>query len=142
MINGLAAKCGARHASPSQSASTQLLPPRSMVGQLTLDQHIGVRIPGGQPITFRYLLLITNFRDSILPYLSVHIIYVATRILHYARRQADAGFPIGIDALAGKAFGPLRGRRELRHIGGQLPPEGSDQPCFHIPRGKVAGTLR
>ena len=23
-----------------------------MVGQLTLDQHIGVRIPGGQPITF------------------------------------------------------------------------------------------
>jgi hypothetical protein len=25
------------------------LPPRSMVGQLTLDQHIGVRIPGGQP---------------------------------------------------------------------------------------------
>ena len=26
------------------------LPPRSMVGQLTLDQHIGVRIPGGQPI--------------------------------------------------------------------------------------------
>ena len=27
-----------------------LLPPRSMVGQLTLDQHIGVRIPGGQPI--------------------------------------------------------------------------------------------
>ena len=28
------------------------LPPRSMVGQLTLDQHIGVRIPGGQPILF------------------------------------------------------------------------------------------
>ena len=26
------------------------LPPRSMVGQLTLDQHIGVRIPGGQPL--------------------------------------------------------------------------------------------
>ena len=26
-----------------------MLPPRSMVGQLTLDQHIGVRIPGGQP---------------------------------------------------------------------------------------------
>ena len=23
------------------------------LGQLTLDQHIGVRIPGGQPITFR-----------------------------------------------------------------------------------------
>ena len=30
--------------------SRPLLPPRSMVGQLTLDQHIGVRIPGGQPI--------------------------------------------------------------------------------------------
>jgi hypothetical protein len=27
-----------------------LLPPRSTAGQLTLDQHIGVRIPGGQPI--------------------------------------------------------------------------------------------
>ncbi len=26
------------------------LPPRSMVGQLPLEQHIGVRIPGGQPI--------------------------------------------------------------------------------------------
>jgi hypothetical protein len=30
------------------------LPPRSMVGQLPLEQHIGVRIPGGQPI---YLFL-------------------------------------------------------------------------------------
>ena len=30
-------------------AIPSLLPPRSMVGQLTLDQHIGVRIPGGQP---------------------------------------------------------------------------------------------
>ena len=28
----------------------ELLPPRSTAGQLTLDQHIGVRIPGGQPI--------------------------------------------------------------------------------------------
>ena len=28
---------------------THILPPRSMVGQLTLTQHIGVRIPGGQP---------------------------------------------------------------------------------------------
>jgi hypothetical protein len=25
------------------------VPPRSTAGQLTLDQHIGVRIPGGQP---------------------------------------------------------------------------------------------
>jgi hypothetical protein len=32
-----------------------VLPPRSMVGQLTLDQHIGVRIPGGQPIGINYL---------------------------------------------------------------------------------------
>jgi hypothetical protein len=31
------------------------LPPRSTAGQLTLDQHIGVRIPGGQPITFCYV---------------------------------------------------------------------------------------
>ena len=31
-------------------AVSHLLPPRSMVGQLTLDQHIGVRIPGGQPL--------------------------------------------------------------------------------------------
>src|SRR5579862_6983080 len=29
--------------------SNLLLPPRSTAGQLTLDQHIGVRIPGGQP---------------------------------------------------------------------------------------------
>ena len=27
----------------------RVLPPRSTAGQLTLDQHIGVRIPGGQP---------------------------------------------------------------------------------------------
>ena len=34
----------------ARSACSSLqLPPRSMVGQLTLDQHIGVRIPGGQP---------------------------------------------------------------------------------------------
>ena len=26
------------------------LPPRSMVGQMPLEQHIGVRIPGGQPM--------------------------------------------------------------------------------------------
>ena len=36
------------------------LPPRSMVGQLTLDQHIGVRIPGGQPIPH----LLEPFRTS------------------------------------------------------------------------------
>ena len=31
------------------------LPPRSTAGQLTLDQHIGVRIPGGQPNLFSHL---------------------------------------------------------------------------------------
>ena len=35
---------------PKGARHTLLLPPRSMAGQLTLDQHIGVRIPGGQPI--------------------------------------------------------------------------------------------
>ena len=37
-------------------AVAAVVPPRSTAGQLTLDQHIGVRIPGGQPITFRYVL--------------------------------------------------------------------------------------
>ena len=31
-------------------AHLHMLPPRSMVGQLPLEQPIGVRIPGGQPI--------------------------------------------------------------------------------------------
>ena len=30
----------------------RLLPLRSMVGQLPLEQHIGVRIPEGQPLVF------------------------------------------------------------------------------------------
>ena len=34
----------------ASSADPNLLPPRSMVGQLPLEQPIGVRIPGGQPI--------------------------------------------------------------------------------------------
>ena len=40
---------------PTETANDQnprpmrSLPPRSTAGQLTLDQHIGVRIPGGQP---------------------------------------------------------------------------------------------
>src|SRR5271165_4569344 len=37
---------GRVHAQPHRPQS---LPPRSTAGQLTLDQHIGVRIPGGQP---------------------------------------------------------------------------------------------
>ena len=40
-----------------------LLPPRSMVGQLTLDQHIGVRIPGGQPIKTQLSSYILNKRS-------------------------------------------------------------------------------
>ena len=34
---------------PQDEPELRLLPPRSTAGQLTLDQHIGVRIPGGQP---------------------------------------------------------------------------------------------
>ena len=37
------------------------LPPRSMVGQLTLDQHIGVRIPGGQPDFMRFGIFTTSY---------------------------------------------------------------------------------
>ena len=36
-------------------SNRKLLPPRSTAGQLTLDQHIGVRIPGGQPNLFKSL---------------------------------------------------------------------------------------
>jgi hypothetical protein len=37
-------------------SNSHLLPLRSMVGQLPLEQHIGVRIPEGQPITNRHRL--------------------------------------------------------------------------------------
>ena len=37
---------------PGRDAS-RLLPLRSMVGQLPLEQHIGVRIPEGQPIHYK-----------------------------------------------------------------------------------------
>src|ERR1700748_463254 len=48
------------------ATSSRALPPRSMVGQLTLDQHIGVRIPGGQPIThFPHILSRQNPTPSI-----------------------------------------------------------------------------
>src|SRR5207237_4781463 len=39
-----------RKACNTAGSSHTALPPRSTAGQLTLDQHIGVRIPGGQPI--------------------------------------------------------------------------------------------
>ena len=43
-------------AAKALTAVFRLLPPRSMVGQLTLTQHIGVRIPGGQPILYLFAL--------------------------------------------------------------------------------------
>ena len=44
-------------ASPAaRRANLRLLPLRSMVGQLPLEQHIGVRIPEGQPITQKLTL--------------------------------------------------------------------------------------
>ena len=49
---------------PQVEYACRLLPPRSMVGQLTLDQHIGVRIPGGQPTGIENLA--TNFLNPIL----------------------------------------------------------------------------
>jgi integrase len=39
----------------ASDSKEMLLPPRSTAGQLTLDQHIGVRIPGGQPNLFKHL---------------------------------------------------------------------------------------
>ena len=54
MMSRLASLCPGLTAAESSRFSSRgiigLLPPRSMVGQLTLDQHIGVRIPGGQPL--------------------------------------------------------------------------------------------
>ena len=40
--------CG-QYGCKTKPRTSRLLPPRSMAGQLTLDQHIGVQIPGGQP---------------------------------------------------------------------------------------------
>jgi len=36
------------------------LPTRSMVGQLPLEQHIGVRIPGGQPNKINNLKIVLH----------------------------------------------------------------------------------
>jgi hypothetical protein len=44
----------------------RLLPPRSMVGQLPLEQHIGVRIPGGQPKQDK-LFIISNLGGAVRP---------------------------------------------------------------------------
>ena len=49
------------------------LPPRSMVGQLTLDQHIGVRIPGGQPITFSSFHSFPIYPPLVIPLRSIHL---------------------------------------------------------------------
>ena len=43
------APCYAFSRQGCDTARTFELPTRSMVGQLPLEQHIGVRIPGGQP---------------------------------------------------------------------------------------------
>ena len=51
------------------------MPTRSMVGQLPLEQHIGVRIPGGQPI------LHIQSQPS-LTYLDVSL-SISTHIDHY-----------------------------------------------------------
>ena len=40
-------QCGLKR----EPLNLRLLPPRSMAGQLPLEQPIGVRIPGGQPKT-------------------------------------------------------------------------------------------
>jgi hypothetical protein len=40
-----------------------ILPPRSTAGQLTLDQHIGVRIPGGQPNQIKNLRFPTPSKE-------------------------------------------------------------------------------
>ena len=52
MMNKLVLVTGALPETPPirlQDANASLLPLRSMVGQLPLEQHIGVRIPEGQP---------------------------------------------------------------------------------------------
>src|SRR5579872_4140078 len=43
-----ATPCARRTNAAAMLPIRRLLPPRSTAGQLTLDQHIGVRIPGGQ----------------------------------------------------------------------------------------------
>ena len=49
VVSGLRRPAQAPAQPASRRANPRLLPPRSMVGQLPLEQHIGVRIPGGQP---------------------------------------------------------------------------------------------
>src|SRR6266567_6543594 len=61
---------------PVAEPDAHLLPPRSTAGQLTLDQHIGVRIPGGQPIKSRVLAI----RLKIQPTVSVLCPYSLRRI--------------------------------------------------------------
>jgi hypothetical protein len=46
-----------QHGCKTKPSIYLLLPPRSMVGQLPLEQPIGVRIPGGQPIKINNLPL-------------------------------------------------------------------------------------
>jgi hypothetical protein len=59
---------GTEVTSAADRADSHLLPLRSMVGQLPLEQHIGVRIPEGQPEA-RARPQITRFS---LPFLAPH----------------------------------------------------------------------
>ena len=60
MMKQLAFGCRRPAAAYANTAARQacafLLPPRSMVGQPPLERHIGVRIPGGQPITMPHMV--------------------------------------------------------------------------------------
>ena len=52
----------------NEPGEIELLPPRSMVGQLPLEQPIGVRIPGGQPKTLRQRRRFSTLLDVSLPF--------------------------------------------------------------------------
>jgi hypothetical protein len=49
VVSGLGRPAPAPASLAARRANPRILPLRSMVGQLPLEQHIGVRIPEGQP---------------------------------------------------------------------------------------------
>ena len=71
---------------PSVGLFNSKLPPRSTAGQLTLDQHIGVRIPGGQPIIFNHLrqLLLQPLPDLVRPWCGLVQVCVRIETIHAA----------------------------------------------------------
>src|SRR5271165_4298501 len=74
----------------AQPRRPQSLPPRSTAGQLTLDQHIGVRIPGGQPIKSRVLSTSTKTHSAV----SVRCPYLHSfSIVSYARAHGSVRQP-------------------------------------------------